>query len=220
MQRPSKTTRGTWRSQRGFRVLGYSYRGSRVIGRACRRLSTPSRGHRMFPTCSFQISLFSPEIGLVSSSDKSLFRVTTRWATGWGRAGRTETWATRISRSGTMPRPSSTTRRTGRLQRIKVGNRAGEGRALGVRAARQGPVAGADQAPGPIVTRRPACLDDRVRQAAKWLQAAFDGGGQFAKLHLAHLTFFAGQEDAELAHLKEHLSWHVQRGRDTCVRCG
>jgi hypothetical protein len=134
--------------------LGYSYRGSRVIGRACRRLSTPSRGHRMFPTCSFQISLFSPEIGLVSSSDKSLFRVTTRWATGWGRAGRTETWATRISRSGTMPRPSSTTRRTGRLQRIKVGNRAGEGRALGVRAARQGPVAGADQAPGPIVTRR------------------------------------------------------------------
>lgn len=48
------------------------YRGSRVIGGACRRLSTPSRGHRMFPTCSFQISLFSPEIGLVSSSNKSL----------------------------------------------------------------------------------------------------------------------------------------------------
>ena len=67
---------------------------------------------------------------------------------------------------------------------------------------------------------REACLDDRVREAAKWLQAAFDGGRPFAKLHLAHLTFFAGQEDAALAHLKEHLSWRVQRGRDTCGGCG
>ena len=40
------------------------------------------------------------------------------------------------------------------------------------------------------------------------------------QLHLAHLTFIAGQEDAALAHLKEHLSWHVQRGRDTCDGCG
>jgi hypothetical protein len=89
-----------------------------------------------------------------------------------------------------------------------------------VRAARQGPVAGADQAPGPH-SHSSACLDDRVREAAKWLQAAFDGGGRpFAKLHLAHLTFFAGQEDAALAHLKEHLSWRVQRGRDTCGGCG
>jgi len=47
-----------------------------------------------------------------------------------------------------------------------------------------------------------------VREAAKWLQAAFDGGGlPFAKLHLARLTFYAGQEDEALAHLKEHLSW-------------
>ena len=60
-----------------------------------------------------------------------------------------------------------------------------------------------------------------MREAAKWLQAAFDGGRvSFAKLHLAHLTFEAGQEDAALAHLKEHLSWHVQRGRDTCAACG
>jgi tetratricopeptide (TPR) repeat protein len=65
-----------------------------------------------------------------------------------------------------------------------------------------------------------ACLNDRVREAAKWLQAAVDGGRQFAKLHLAHLTFNAGQEDAALAHLKEHLSWRVQRGRDTCAGCG
>ena len=42
----------------------------------------------------------------------------------------------------------------------------------------------------------------------------------FAKLHLAYLTFIAGQEDAALAHLKEHLSWCVQRGRDTCAGCG
>ena len=59
---------------------------------------------------------------------------------------------------------------------------------------------------------REACLDDRVREAAKWLQAAFDGGPwhPFAKLHLAHLTSFdAGQEDAALAHFKEHLSWRV-----------
>jgi len=59
-----------------------------------------------------------------------------------------------------------------------------------------------------------------VREAAKWLQAAFDGGRPFAKLHLAHLTFYAGQEDAALAHFKEHLSWCVQRGRETCAGCG
>jgi tetratricopeptide (TPR) repeat protein len=52
-----------------------------------------------------------------------------------------------------------------------------------------------------------ACLNDRVREAAKWLQAAFDGGRASAKLHLAHLTD-AGQEDAALAHLKEHNTSH------------
>ena len=45
---------------------------------------------------------------------------------------------------------------------------------LGVRAARQGPVAGADRALGPH-RHSSACLDDRVREAAKWLQAALDG---------------------------------------------
>ena len=29
--------------------------------------------------------------------------------------------------------------------------------------------------------------------------------------------FEAGQEEAALAHLKEHLSWLVQRGHDTCA---
>jgi hypothetical protein len=92
---------------------------------------------------------------------------------------------------------------------------------LGVRAARQAPVAGADQAPGPHShSSALACSDDRVREEAKWLQAAFDGGRPFAILHLAHLTFYAGQKDASLAHLKEHLSCRVQRGRDTCAGCG
>jgi hypothetical protein len=59
-----------------------------------------------------------------------------------------------------------------------------------------------------------------VRETAKWLQTALDGGHQSAKLHLAHLTWDAGQEDTALAHLKEHLSWSVQRGRATCAGCG
>jgi hypothetical protein len=102
--------------------------------------------------------------------------------------------------------------------------------ALLVHAARQGPsgrpgswpgpATGADQAPEPHShSSASASLNDRVREAAKWLQAAFDGGRPFAKLHLAHLTN-AGQEDAVLAHLKEHLSYRVQRGRDTCAGCG
>jgi hypothetical protein len=64
-------------------------------------------------------------------------------------------------------------------------------------------------------------MNDRVREAAEWPQTAFDGGRPIAKLRLAHLTVFdAGQEDAALAHLKEHLSWHVQRRRDTCAGVG
>ena len=90
-----------------------------------------------------------------------------------------------------------------------------------VRAALQSPATGADQAPGPHShSSASAYLNDREREAAKWLQAAFEGGQAFAKLHLAHLTFYAGQEDAALAHLKEHLSWRVQRERDTCAGCG
>ena len=92
---------------------------------------------------------------------------------------------------------------------------------LHVRAARQSPATDADEAPGPpSLSSASACLNDRVREAARWLQAAFDGGEGFARLHLAHLAFEAGQEDAALAHLKEHLSWVVQGGRDTCAGCG
>jgi hypothetical protein len=91
---------------------------------------------------------------------------------------------------------------------------------LHVRAVRLGPPTGADQAPGPGAWSASACLTDRVGEAGKWLQAAFDGGHPFAKLHLAHLAFDAGQEDAALAHLNEHRSWPVQRGRDNCAGCG
>jgi tetratricopeptide (TPR) repeat protein len=96
---------------------------------------------------------------------------------------------------------------------------------LHVRAAGQGHVAGADQAPGPHSrSSASACLKDRVREAARWLQAAFDGGRGFARLHLAHLTFEAGQEDAALAHLKEHLSCVVHCSKAlqkplVCARC-
>jgi hypothetical protein len=77
-----------------------------------------------------------------------------------------------------------------------------------------------------IVTRRRAWMIECVRRQSgsrlpsmvllhyRCITAAF------AKLHLAHLNFIAGQEDAALARLKEHLSWRVQRGRDTCAGCG
>ena len=41
---------------------------------------------------------------------------------------------------------------------------------------------------------------------------------KFCILCRAHLTD-VGQDDAALVHLKEHLSWRVQRGRDTCAGC-
>ena len=45
------------------------------------------------------------------------------------------------------------------------------------------------RAPGPhSPSSASECLNDRV-EAAKWLQAALDGGERLAKLHLAHLTF-------------------------------
>jgi tetratricopeptide (TPR) repeat protein len=67
-----------------------------------------------------------------------------------------------------------------------------------------------------------SCLDHKVCEAKKWLQAALDGGGgttMDARLHLARLTFEAGQKDSALVYLKEHLSWSVQRGRDWCGGC-
>ncbi len=54
---------------------------------------------------------------------------------------------------------------------------------LHVRAGRQGPATAADQASGPHShSSTLECLNDRVCETAKWLQAAFDGGYKFAKL--------------------------------------
>ena len=80
-----------------------------------------------------------------------------------------------------------------------------------VRADRRGPAGSpadvASQAPGPHSHwSASASVNDRAREAAKWLQAAFDGGHKSARLHLAHLAFTAGEEDTALARLKEHLS--------------
>ena len=92
---------------------------------------------------------------------------------------------------------------------------------LHVRAVRQGTATGADHARGPHShSSASSCLNDTVREAAKWLQAAFDGGRPFSQLHLVHLSFDAGQEDASLAYLKEHISWRVQLGHYLCAGCG
>ena len=56
-----------------------------------------------------------------------------------------------------------------------------------------------------------AFLDDRVREAAKWLQAAFDGAHNLQNCTW-RTSLDAGQEDAALAHLKEHLSWRTEDG--------
>jgi hypothetical protein len=111
----------------------------------------------------------------------------------------TGTSATRISRRGTMPRPSSTTGSTWRLQRrwATGRGRAMRARTLGARISRGGTSA------TPSSTTR-----------STWrLQRRWATGRGRAGLD-------AGQEDAALAHLKEHLSWRVQRGRDTCAGCG
>ena len=53
---------------------------------------------------------------------------------------------------------------------------------LHVRAVRQGPSTGADKAPGPPShSSASACLDDKVREATKWLQAALDAGHGVAR---------------------------------------
>ena len=67
-----------------------------------------------------------------------------------------------------------------------------------------------------------AVLFDGVPEATKWLQtaSAFGSGLKFAKLHLAHLLADAGQVDAALEHLRQHLSWRVQLARHICAACG
>ena len=64
-----------------------------------------------------------------------------------------------------------------------------------------------------------ARLEDRVQEAATWLQAAGAAGLASARLQLAHLAFDAGFEDRALDHLKVYLSWRVARGRVMCAGC-
>ena len=110
-----------------------------------------------------------------------------------------------------------------RLARLSGPGALGMGVALRlqIRADRQGPAAGASQAPGPhSYLSASVCLEDRVSEAEKWLKLALKFGQDFAQLHLAYLFFDSGDEDAALAHLKEHLSRCVQAGHGDCAGCG
>jgi len=91
---------------------------------------------------------------------------------------------------------------------------------LQIQEARQSTATRADQAPGPHShSSASACLNGRVREAAKWLQVAFDYGLPYAKLHLAHLTIGNASPDDAVAHLQEYLSCIVQGGRNLCSGC-
>ena len=81
-----------------------------------------------------------------------------------------------------------------------------------------GPAAGASHIPAPGSSSS-AFAEDRVEEAASWLKTSLAGGKMVANLHLAHLKFDAGQEDAAIAFLKDHLWWCVKRGRNWCDGC-
>ena len=78
--------------------------------------------------------------------------------------------------------------------------------------------AGASCVPDPRSSAS-AHVEDRVKEAATWLQTALAGGDSRSILHLSHLAFFAGREDEALAHLEDYLCWRVARGRDWCDGC-
>jgi hypothetical protein len=91
---------------------------------------------------------------------------------------------------------------------------------LEVRVDGQGPAARASQAPGPHTHwSASSCLNDKVREATKWLQATLGGGEEFARLHLAHLTLRWGKRTQRWHISEEHLSWRVQCGREICAGC-
>jgi hypothetical protein len=162
-----------------------------------------------------------------SSTSRSAWRLQRRWAIGRGKAGPRHLphALERVRQSRRLPQRTTCLGNIAKVAHVQAHTALNMGVALmlHVRAARQAPTTGADQdkASGPPShSSASACLNDRVREAAKRLQAALDGGHPFAKLNLAQLTLDAGQEDAALAHLtEEHLSWRVQRGRDTCAGC-
>jgi len=60
-----------------------------------------------------------------------------------------------------------------------------------------------------------------VREAAKWLQAAFDGGRAFAKLHLVHVTDAMRAKRTRRWHISKSTSHGVVNGDVyTCAGCG
>ncbi len=85
---------------------------------------------------------------------------------------------------------------------------------LEVRASVRARDASGSALPGP-----PGLSEDAVREAEKWLQTALDLGRTEARLHLAHLTFDAGQEASALQYLQDYLSWCVEGGRNQCAGC-
>ena len=92
---------------------------------------------------------------------------------------------------GALPSRSSTIRRTWQLRRRWVTGRGRAGRTRTLAFAtctwestsKQSPI---KQDAMPWHLSYVSCLDDKVREAAKWLEAALDGGQGFARLHLAH----------------------------------
>ena len=62
--------------------------------------------------------------------------------------------------------------------------------------------------------------DAKVREVAEWLQAAFEGGHALHRCSRHTLPLMRAKEDEALAHLREHLTWRVERGRHTCTGGG
>ena len=115
---------------------------------------------------------------------------------------------------------------------------------LHVRAARQGSATGAAHAPGPhshswasasLPEGEGGAGGEQEEEACRGM-SKFQGcqsarGGRVApgclrrwactaQVLQAHLVFNASQEDEALAHLREHLTWRVERGRHTCTGGG
>jgi len=90
-----------------------------------------------------------------------------------------------------------------------------------------GPAAGASYVPSPADAASPlfgppsslARLEERVQEAAEWLQMALNTGSGVACFHVALLAFDAGHEDKALARLEEYLTWVVENGRQSCAGC-
>ena len=144
-----------------------------------------------------------------SSTSRSAWRLQRRWAIGRGKAGPRHLphALERVRQSRRLPQRTTCLGNIAKVAHVQAHTALNMGVALmlHVRAARQAPTTGADQdkASGPPShSSASACLNDRVREAAKWLQVAFDGGHAFAKLHLAHLTLMLA---------KRTRRWHISK---------